>query len=131
MSITHNYTRGWSSNGDNLSKVLAITANAEIALDSTIPINTTDQIIPFTTTTTAIAGLYMLASTALTVRTNTLAGINFFTLAAGIPYLWAQGDPTMRDTAGTIVATAFTSLHIVNTSTADASLLEVRLLQNL
>lgn len=129
--ITHNYTRTWSANGEQISKALALTGNGEIAVDMSVPALTVNQLVSFAAVVANIQGLYLVSSLAMTVKTNSAGSpANTFTLAANVPFMWAMGDAALRDTAGALVSANITALYVSNADATNAALLEIRLLNN-
>lgn len=127
--LTHNFTRGWTNGGASLSKQVQVNSGAELNVDETIPVSTTDQLVAFAMDVSQLKGLYIVSNTALLLQFNDgTTPSNTITLAANTPYMWFFGDPAIRDTAGAAITTDITGIFATNSSADTAALLQIRAL---
>lgn len=125
--LTHSYTRGWTNGGSTISKQVQANAGAEINVDETIPISTTDQLVAFALDVSQCKGLYIVSNVALLIQANDgTTPSNTITLAANTPFVWVFGDAALRDTAGAVITTDITGLYVTNASADTAALLQIR-----
>jgi hypothetical protein len=128
--ITHSFRRSWSRPGETLGTTdVTVEAGAEINISEPIPADTADLLVACAIDVSQLKGLFMVASHDLTIETNSpSAPANTFTLYAGVPYMWIQGDAAIRDTSGTTVTTDITALYVTNISEAEEAMLHIRAL---
>lgn len=120
--LTHSFTRGWSSGGASLQKVVVVQAGAELNIDELIAGLSSDAVVEFAMDVSQLYSLFIVSDAALTLKTNSLsAPSNTFAIAANVPFTWMLGDPSLRDTSNAAV-TDITSLHVVNAGSGDAQL---------
>lgn len=127
--LTHTFVRGWNNGGSSISKTLGVTSGAELNVDESIPAATTDQLVAFAMDVSQLKGLFIVSDKDLLVQTNDgTTPINTITLAAGVPFVWVNGDAPLRDTAGAVITTDITRLYATNADATNAALLQVRAL---
>lgn len=124
--ITHRISQGWSNGGNGLSRTREISAGAENNLDESIAAGAVNQLVAFVLDVSQLKALYLLAAAALTIKTNSSgAPANTFVLQPGVPFVWHDQMPALRDTAGVAVGTDITALYVSNAG-ADAVVLQLR-----
>jgi hypothetical protein len=127
MALTHTFYRSWTRPGESIVKAVERTAGAEVNIDETIPADTADVAVAFAMDVSQCKGLYLVSDVDVVIETNSSGSpVNTFTLTAGVPYLWMQGDAAMRDTAGAAVTTDITSLFVSNADPEADALLQIR-----
>ena len=126
--LTHRITSGWSRGSENIVRSFDLSAGAENNIDETIPAGANNLAVAFALDVSQLKALFMLSDKDVTVETNSgAAPINTFALKAGVPFVWNTNDASLRDTAGTAVATDVTGLFLTNAGASDA-LLQIRAL---
>lgn len=124
--ITHTFSRGWSNSG-SISKSTQVQAEAENNIDAGVPAATANELVAFVLDVSQLKGIYMVSDRAVTVKTNSSGSpVNTFTLAANIPFMWVQGDPAIRDTAGVVFTTDVTALYMTNADADNAATVQIR-----
>lgn len=120
--LTHRITLGWASAAAGLSKTFELSAGAEHNIDEEIAAGIVDREVAFVLDVSQCKVLYLLSDQPITIETNSGAAPgNVFTLAANKPFVWVDGNPAMRDSAGNLVVD-ITSIFISNPGEAVATL---------
>ncbi len=121
--MTHTINATWSDGNASVAAKKTATGEAAQNLDVVIPALTTDQLVAFVMDVSQLKSLFLLAvDGALLVETNATTGVNVFTLAANVPFVWVNVDAALRDTAGTAVTVDITNLRVTNGTAADLTL---------
>lgn len=131
MAIIHTLGLSYSSPTGTLSNTFTATGDSNLELNLTIAPSSTHAETDFTLVATSgasgVQSLYMVASAAMTVYGNSVAGgynagdnQNTITLVANVPYFWITGDGTSP------IAANWAAIYV--TSTAGGSL-QIRALQ--
>lgn len=119
MSLTHKLTQTFISNdGGSFSGTIESTGGLEVNVDETIPALSTDLAVAFAADVSQLKSLFILASAAMTIETNSgSAADNTITLAANVPFAWTnQGGMDLRDTGETAITTDITSLFVTSSA---------------
>ena len=126
MSVSQTFTRTWSSNGEQISKAVTVSSGGAAIIDEVIAPAAADALVAFVADVSQLKGLYITASAAMTIETNSAGSpVNVFTLVTDTPFMWVNGDAPLRDTAGTTVTTDITALYVTST---DGGTLQIRTL---
>ncbi len=123
MSLTHTITKTFISNdGVSFSASVASSGGLEVNVDETIAGSSTDLAVAFACDVSQLKSLFILATAAMTIETNSgSASDNTITLAANVPFSWTNQDGLdLRDTGETAITTDIASLFV--TSSAGGSL---------
>lgn len=120
--LTHRITRGWTpGSGNGFSATQELQADGEDNRSITVPANTADKQVALALDVSQLKALCLLSDKAVVIETNSSGSpVNTFSLAAGVPFVWAYGDAPLRDTAGTAVTTDITTIYITNDGDDDA-----------
>lgn len=122
MSITASWSvkRGVNDGTGFVEATETITGGREQVIAETFGAGT-DVLCNFTSDVSTAKVVYMLATTATLVETNSSsAPPNVFNLAAGVPYLWTSSSgASWYDTGGTVVTTDITKFYITNVASTD------------
>lgn len=121
--LTHRITRGWAYGSEGFSKTIEISAGGQLILSETIPAGSVNLDVAFALDVSQAKVLALISDQDVTVKTNDgAAPDNTFTLPAGKPFIWINGDPALRDTGGTAVVTDIAKLVVSNAGDSDAVL---------
>lgn len=127
--FTHTFYRSWSRPGDSVVKGVEISGGAELNIDEQIAANASNQLVAFTLDISQCKGLFMVSDVDVLIETNnSTSPVNVFSLAAGIPFLWMNGDAAMRDTANAAVTTDITAIYVTNSDVDTPANLQIRCL---
>jgi len=120
MALSWECKRGMNNGTGYNEGVQTLSGTGGNELSETLAIGTNTQ-FSFTCDVSQIVGLYIKASTACTIKTNSSGSpVNTFTMAANAPFLWTSSDGgALRDTAGTAVSTDITTLYVTNVAQCD------------
>lgn len=120
--ITHRFTRGWTPGGGRgFSQTQDVLADGEDNRIIAVPANTQNKQVALVIDVSQLKGLALLSDKDVLIETNNSGSpVNSFNLAAGVPFVWAYGDPAIRDTDGTAVTTDVTTIYITNDGDEDA-----------
>jgi hypothetical protein len=120
--ITHSFRRSWSRPGETLGGDVEVTAGKEVNISEPIPAESTNLLVACAIDVSQLKGLYLISNLDLVVKTNSSGSpANTFTLYAGVPYMWMEGDSAIRDTAGNAVTVDITAIYVTNAhETAEA-----------
>lgn len=91
MAITHKQTLSiLPSSGTNVTATFTETGSSEVLINDVIPLSSTNLLRTLTITAANIQSIFMLASTDLTIKTNSSGSpANTINLKAGIPLVWS------------------------------------------
>jgi hypothetical protein len=106
-AIQHTVTINWSSGTNNLLATVVATGQEEINISLSIAATTTNQALPagFAFTLAKLQSIYILASGALTLKTNSSGSPqDTITLAADEPIVWLAGSGMPALFAGNITS---------------------------
>jgi hypothetical protein len=126
MSITHTVRSSWGgTNGAAVSGETAISSDSEANMSRAIAANQTNLALDFQFPTGAgrIRSVYLLASVAMTIKTNSSGSPQeTLVLAAGQPVIWQYGSGA---TCPFAVTANITKFYVTNTTagTLDARIL--------
>lgn len=125
--MLHRITQVWSNGAISITKTFDLSAGAEHNIDEAIAAGAVHAPLAFVLDVSQCKALVITADQPLTLKTNSSgAPANTITLAADRPFLWTDGMPAMRDSAGTVVVDV-TSLFVSNPG-AVATTLQIRAL---
>src|SRR5689334_9529881 len=115
--LTHTINRTWSGAGSSIAASVQLQGGAELNIDEAIPDGTTNGLVAFAMDVSQLKALFIKSDVAMTIKTNSSGSpVNTITLAANTPFVWAQGDPALRDTGNTAITTDITALYVTNAS---------------
>lgn len=119
-NITDTITQAYNDGAATLSNAVSITTGARGTIDETIPASQTDLAVTWAFTKTKLKSIYIVASAAMTLETNSSsAPADTITLTANVPVVW--------DSTQTFIANPFagnvTSLFVTTTA---GGLLQIR-----
>lgn len=120
--FTHKVTVSWSNAGGTvLSRSVSLLGGSEHNIQEAIPATTNDKPVEFALDISQCKVFMLVSDKDVTIETNAAdhSGGNIFTLPAGRPFVWFDGMPAMRDTAGNLVVD-IASLYITNAGDTQA-----------
>lgn len=116
MSKTFATSYTITANGTSITGRDSVSSGGSLSIDESIPAPSTDQLVACTIDQSQLKAFFMLCDRALVVHTNTLAGDDDITLAAGVPLIWTVNSGTTCPITQDIT----TGLHVVLGSGAAA-----------
>ena len=87
---------------------ISVTGGGGLSIDETIPAPSTDQLVACAIDVSQLKAVILLSDVALVVHTNTLAGDDDISLAAGVPLIW-----TSTSGLASPFTVDITALHVV------------------
>lgn len=126
--VKHKFSLGWGDGGASISKGVDIEAGGATYIDESISAAVTDREVAFVCDVSQLKGIFIVSDQDLLLQTNDGASpVNVITLTANRPFLWFNGMPALRDTAGTAITTDITAIFATNAG-ASAARLQIRAL---
>ena len=116
MSAVHNITQLWSNGGTILSKIITVTGPAEINVDSYVAPAVTNEQVGVAWTAAQLLSIYMVASSAVKVTTNSTGSPqDTIYLQPNIPLVWTNQSSIAQPFAGAITQFFLTTGSSVST----------------
>lgn len=116
MSKTFATSYTVTANGASITGRDSVTSGGALSIDESIAAPSTDQLVACAIDVSQLKAFFMLCDRALVVHTNTLAGDDDISLAAGVPLIWTVNSGTTCP----ITVDVTTGLHVVLAAGASA-----------